>query len=122
MEPDRQIEIQLGHMCNNRCVFCVSGQRTTLGEAGPMPAEPILEVGVEPTVGADQETVLLLHRQGESHAIPAWRRSQDTDPVRFPVASVGTGTYRMRIQVDGAESLLETDSEGRYVRPQVTLP
>ncbi len=40
--PDRQIEIQLGHMCNNRCVFCVSGQRTALGEAGPMPIEPIL--------------------------------------------------------------------------------
>lgn len=43
MEPDRQIEIQLGHMCNNRCVFCVSGQRTAMGEAGPMPVEPILE-------------------------------------------------------------------------------
>lgn len=43
MEPERQIEIQLGHMCNNRCVFCVSGQRTALGEAGPMAPEPILE-------------------------------------------------------------------------------
>ncbi|MDF1561705.1 MAG: radical SAM protein [Deltaproteobacteria bacterium] len=43
MEPTRQAEIQLGHMCNNRCVFCVSGQRTSWGEAGPMPVEPILE-------------------------------------------------------------------------------
>lgn len=42
MEPERQIEIQLGHMCNNRCLFCVSGQRTALGEAGPMPVEPLL--------------------------------------------------------------------------------
>lgn len=42
MEPDRQIEIQLGHMCNNRCVFCVSGQRTAFGEAGPMAVAPIL--------------------------------------------------------------------------------
>jgi MoaA/NifB/PqqE/SkfB family radical SAM enzyme len=42
VEPSRQIEIQLGHMCNNRCVFCVSGQSTAMGEAGPMPAEPIL--------------------------------------------------------------------------------
>ncbi len=31
-------------MCNNRCVFCVSGQRTALGEAGPTPTEPLLEV------------------------------------------------------------------------------
>ncbi|MEM9192890.1 MAG: radical SAM protein [Myxococcota bacterium] len=43
MEPSRQVEIQLGHMCNNRCVFCVSGQRTGMGEAHPLPAEPILE-------------------------------------------------------------------------------
>ena len=42
MEPDRQVEIQLGHMCNNRCVFCVSGQRTAMGEAFPLEVEPIL--------------------------------------------------------------------------------
>lgn len=41
-EPVQQVEIQLGHMCNNRCVFCVSGQRTGRGEAKPMPIEPIL--------------------------------------------------------------------------------
>ena len=43
MEPGSQIEIQLGHMCNNRCVFCVSGQRTGMGMARPLAAEPILE-------------------------------------------------------------------------------
>ncbi len=43
MEPKTQVEIQLGHMCNNRCVFCVSGQETALGRAGPLPIEPILQ-------------------------------------------------------------------------------
>lgn len=43
MEPSKQVEIQLGHMCNNRCVFCVSGQRTAMGEAKPMPAAPVVE-------------------------------------------------------------------------------
>lgn len=43
MEPRQQVEIQLGHMCNNRCVFCVSGQRTARGEAGPVEIGPILE-------------------------------------------------------------------------------
>ena len=43
MEPDRQFEIQLGHMCNNRCVFCVSGQRTAMREAFPLEAAPVLE-------------------------------------------------------------------------------
>jgi MoaA/NifB/PqqE/SkfB family radical SAM enzyme len=42
-EPRTQVEIQLGHMCNNRCVFCVSGQKTGLGEAKPLPVEPLLE-------------------------------------------------------------------------------
>ena len=43
MEPERQVEIQLGHMCNNRCVFCVSGQRTALREAFPIAAAPVLD-------------------------------------------------------------------------------
>jgi MoaA/NifB/PqqE/SkfB family radical SAM enzyme len=43
VEPDRQFEIQLGHMCNNRCVFCVSGQRTAMREAFPIEAAPVLE-------------------------------------------------------------------------------
>jgi MoaA/NifB/PqqE/SkfB family radical SAM enzyme len=43
VEPTRQVEIQLGHMCNNRCVFCVSGQRTEMGEAGPLDASPALK-------------------------------------------------------------------------------
>lgn len=42
MEPKRQVEIQLGHMCNNRCVFCVSGQQTAVGRARPLETDPIL--------------------------------------------------------------------------------
>ncbi len=40
-EPSRQIEIQLGHLCNNRCVFCVSGQLSERHMASPLPQEPI---------------------------------------------------------------------------------
>lgn len=36
------VEIQLGHLCNNRCVFCSSGQATALGRARPVPVEPII--------------------------------------------------------------------------------
>lgn len=42
MEPKSQVEIQLGHMCNNRCVFCVSGQETALGRARPLETAPIV--------------------------------------------------------------------------------
>lgn len=38
-ESPGQFEIQLGHLCNNRCVFCVSGQLTSRGEA------PLLDAG-----------------------------------------------------------------------------
>ena len=42
VEPKKQIEIQLGHMCNNRCVFCVSGQETARGNAGPLDVAPMI--------------------------------------------------------------------------------
>ncbi len=29
----RQLEVQIGHLCNNRCVFCISGQLTAQGRA-----------------------------------------------------------------------------------------
>lgn len=40
--PGAQVEIQLGHVCNNRCVFCVSGQLTAQGLARPLPTAPAL--------------------------------------------------------------------------------
>jgi MoaA/NifB/PqqE/SkfB family radical SAM enzyme len=73
VEPERQVEIQLGHMCNNRCVFCVSGQRTALREAFPIAADPVIEklrqarergltkvtlLGGEPTIQPEFFTVL----------------------------------------------------------------
>ena len=38
-----KFEIQLGHLCNNRCLFCSSGQLTALKIARPIPLEPIVE-------------------------------------------------------------------------------
>jgi MoaA/NifB/PqqE/SkfB family radical SAM enzyme len=38
----REIEIQLGHLCNNRCVFCVSGQETARGNAGVADMAPVI--------------------------------------------------------------------------------
>ncbi len=41
-EAAELVEIQLGHMCNNRCVFCSSGQATEMGQALPMELAPVL--------------------------------------------------------------------------------
>ncbi|MCX4243666.1 radical SAM protein [Paraliomyxa miuraensis] len=39
-----QFEIQLGHMCNNRCVFCVSGHLSKRRMVRPLEVQPILDV------------------------------------------------------------------------------
>jgi MoaA/NifB/PqqE/SkfB family radical SAM enzyme len=41
VEPDERFEIQLSHICNNRCVFCVSGQMTELRRAAPTPLDDL---------------------------------------------------------------------------------
>ena len=38
-----QFEIQLGHLCNNRCVFCSSGQLSAWKIARPIALAPIVE-------------------------------------------------------------------------------
>ena len=38
-----QLEIQLGHFCNDRCVFCVSGQLSAEKLAKPIGTDPVFE-------------------------------------------------------------------------------
>lgn len=42
-DEDVQIELQLGHVCNNRCVFCVSGQLTEQRLAKQIDPAPVLK-------------------------------------------------------------------------------
>lgn len=39
MADRAQFEIQLGHLCNNRCVFCISGRLTSQGDAPLLDAD-----------------------------------------------------------------------------------
>ena len=54
-------------------------------------------------------------RAGDSPAGPS-------SEIDVPIAGVGAGTYLVRVQVDGAESPLGTDSAGIYASPAVTIP
>jgi len=56
-------------MCNNRCVFCVSGQRTDRGEAKPMAPSPLLE-RIEEAARAGHKKITLLG--GEPTLQPAF--------------------------------------------------
>ncbi len=57
--PVHQAEIQLGHLCNNRCVFCVSGQLTHT-RAAPLldPAELTASIREARAAGATSLTFL----------------------------------------------------------------
>lgn len=47
----------------------------------------------------------------------------ETSTIAFAHRGVLAGTYLVRVQVDGAESLLETDAgTGSFIKPVVTLP
>ncbi|NUN14763.1 MAG: radical SAM protein [Myxococcales bacterium] len=59
VEPIRQVEIQLGHLCNNRCVFCVSGLLSEQKLANKVPFEPVrIELERAKQQGAQRITFL----------------------------------------------------------------
>ncbi len=93
MEPDRQLEIQLGHMCNNRCVFCVSGQRTAMREAFPVAAAPVIEKLAEGRAQGLRKVTLL---GGEPTLQPEF-----LDVVR---AAVGLGFAEIVVFTNGVKT------------------
>jgi len=48
--------------------------------------------------------------------------ASDTESIDFPLLGVAAGSYLVRVQVDGAESMLSKDSIGLYTQPQVMVP
>jgi Pvc16 N-terminal domain len=62
-----------------------------------------------PALGSTQKVVLLLNQQGGAMAFSAIaeKRTATVTQITIPVKTVQPGTYFVRVQVDGAESLLE---------------
>jgi hypothetical protein len=94
-----------------------------------------VRVPLTPAVGRQQRVVLLLN---EHHPPPAEERparayvfvAPPLDPavpapvgaVTVPVTGVAPGDYLVRVQVDGAESVLGIGADGRYDQPRVRIP
>ena len=74
----QQIEIQLGHMCNNVCLFCVSGQMTQQKLAKRIPLESIVAV-LEEARGRGVERVTFLGGEPtiQPSFLPALQRAID---------------------------------------------
>ena len=64
-----QFEIQLGHMCNNRCVFCVSGHLSKNRLVRPLEVQPILDVIEQ---AREEGAVRLIFLGGEPTIQPAF--------------------------------------------------
>ncbi len=81
---------------------------------------------VSPLARKGQRLTLLLSRvpgsAPESHTFELPPLVADTATPVFPIKGVKSGTYLVRVQVDGAESPLSTDSTGLYNGPTVTIP
>ncbi|MBX3010856.1 MAG: DUF4255 domain-containing protein [Caldilineaceae bacterium] len=95
----------------------------------------MIPVTFTPAVGRAQQVLLSLNehqapsqRAPRAYSFPSPAQHGLTDEaatstttIRFPVANVEPGTYLVRVQVAGAESLLTSDVNGAYVAPLVTM-
>jgi hypothetical protein len=88
---------------------------------------------VAPPVGRRQHVVLTLHEHhppdgttGRAYAFVApglgAGAPATADSVTVPVTGVTPGDYLVRVQVDGAESVLAVGTDGRYDQPRVNIP
>lgn len=84
-----------------------------------------VKVEVDLIVGMGQKVLLFLNECSVSspaaYIFAANSRNQDTERVVFSVRDVKQGEYLLRIQIDGAESLLGVDEQGKYVSPVVVV-
>ncbi len=87
-----------------------------------------VEVTIKPAVSHSQRVTLLLNEPDKSlsysfSAPPLVTLSlpDPTEKINIPISGVETGTYLVRIKVDGAESPLFTDGNNQYNEPQVTI-
>jgi MoaA/NifB/PqqE/SkfB family radical SAM enzyme len=118
VEPKKQVELQLGHLCNNRCVFCVSGQETALGrvaalEAGPLLAEvrraraeghaKITLLGGEPTLQpAFLDVVREAVAQGFEEIVVFTNGVKSARPAFVDEVLATGGRFTWRISIQGA--------------------
>ncbi|MCC6216768.1 MAG: radical SAM protein [Polyangiaceae bacterium] len=127
-QAGHDFELQLGHLCNNRCVFCSSGQLTELGIARHIPLEPILGA-LEAARAAGARKVTFLGGEPTLHkGLPrALARSVElgfeqvvifTNGVLFPKPGFleelcGLGRFEWRVSIQGGDEATHVAVTGR---------
>lgn len=86
--------------------------------------ERVIAVEIRPQVGKDQRVALLLRELAEAepkaYTFFARPRHEDGDTIEVTV-DAEAGEYLVAVQVDGAESPLEIDTDHRYIGPKVSI-
>ncbi len=95
--------------------------------------EGTVTVNFSNPVGREQRVLLLLNRLGVpfGQPVPSYGFEFDRWPtapgdeqrtsIVFRISGVEAGDYLLRVQVDGAETVLEADAGGVYTQPRVTI-
>jgi hypothetical protein len=94
-----------------------------------------INCAVTPPVGRSQRATLLMNQRNapvgqlpHAYALAAPEGNGATGnattsgSVPFDIAAVETGSYLVRLEVDGVASVLGTDAQGRYNTPAVNVP
>lgn len=85
-----------------------------------------LTIDIDLTVGKTQRVLLLLNENtnnnSASYTFLAAPRNADTNTLTIPISNVKPAEYFVRVQIDGAESLLDLNPASANVGPKVTIP
>ncbi len=88
-----------------------------------------ITVSVNPPIGKKQRVILLLNEKVQekplSYTFLAGTRDADVSAITIPVRGVKPGAYLVRLQVDGAETLLQVDPDPdnpQFTGPEVVIP
>jgi len=124
----QEIEIQLGHFCNNRCVFCASGQLTEQGLAQPVGKTQVFNaleeaaaagvrrvtfLGGEPTV---QESLLPALRRAISlgfEDVVIFTNGVRTGDERYVEQIAEIGRFSWRFSIQGGDEEAHDTAVGR---------
>ncbi len=115
----RAVEVQLGHFCNNRCVFCASGQLTERGLAQPVEAARVEAVlvaaaasgvrrltflGGEPTVQASFLPSLAAAQRLGFESITIFTNGARFGDRSWLEAALAMGRFTWRVSVQGGDA------------------
>lgn len=95
----------------------------------PPPAGPggtDVTLHLTPNIGIGQRAVLVLNNLPVTPATaftsPSTVSLVDSDHIVINIQDVPTGNYLVRVQINGAESLLTTNVSGNFTGPTVSMP